>query len=103
MADREETRDPGVLDGHRCDFCGEPSPVWIYPSRTHAVYELQGADDEPLATGMSQGGWLACAACRTFIERIRSEVDRERFARRCATVIAGKLRIPQPGLFTKQP
>jgi len=44
---------------------------------------------------MSQGGWLACAASRTFIERIRSEVDRERFARRCATVIAGRLRIPQ--------
>jgi hypothetical protein len=52
---------------------------------------------------MSQGGWLACAACRPFIERIRSAVDRERFARRCATVIAGKLRIPQPGFFTKQP
>ena len=44
---------------------------------------------------MSQGGWLACADCRTFIERIGSTVDRERFACRCAAVIAGKLRIPQ--------
>jgi hypothetical protein len=52
---------------------------------------------------MSQGDWLVCAACWTFIERIRGEVDRERFARWCATVIAGKLRIPQPGFFTKQP
>ncbi len=95
MADPEEVWEPGLTDGHRCDFCGGPAPVWVYPTRTHAVYELQDDHDETLVTGMSQGGWLACAACRTFIERIRSAVDRERFARRCATVIAGRLRIPQ--------
>jgi hypothetical protein len=66
-----------------------------------SYFELQGADDEILATGMSKGDWLACAACRTFIERIRSEVDRERFARRCATVIAGKLRTSQPAFFAR--
>jgi hypothetical protein len=94
MGDREEVREPGLPDGYRCDSCAEPAPVWLFPTRTHAVYELQDDHDETLVTGMSQGGWLACAACRTFIERIRSEVDRERFARRCATVIANKLRIP---------
>jgi hypothetical protein len=56
MAAREEAWEPGLTDGYRCDFCADRVPVWLSPTRTHAVYESQDDHDETMATGMSRGG-----------------------------------------------
>ena len=78
----------------RCDFCAAPDPVWLYPARTFPAYQVSGATTD--YTGESEGAWLACADCRTFIERgSTNPVDRERFARRCATILGRSLQLSQ--------
>ena len=85
----------------RCDFCGHSPPVWVYPTRTHDVYEIELAAG-PTITGQSTGGWLACHACQPFIDRIRDNnpADRERLARRCATLIARQLNLSQKAVLS---
>lgn len=78
----------------RCDFCTAPDPVWLYPARTFPAYQMSDATTD--YTGKSEGAWLACADCRTFIERASGNpADRERFARRCATIIGRGLHLSQ--------
>ena len=78
----------------RCDFCAAPDPVWLYPARTVPAYQVSAATTD--YTGESEGAWLACADCRTFIERASANpVDRVRFARRCATTLGRRLQLSQ--------
>jgi hypothetical protein len=66
-----------------CDFCSSPDPIWVYrAARQTMVIE----NDRHRYEASDDGGWLACAGCAGFIDRL----DTPGLVNRVAKAMAGK-------------
>jgi hypothetical protein len=66
-----------------CDFCSSPDPIWVYRgARQTMVIE----NDLQRYEASEDGGWLACAGCAGFIDRL----DTRGLVNRVAKAMAAK-------------